>query len=90
MGVTNEEKLKFGIHARNYVRKRLVCAKISFENKSTVINNWSIKSIISQWREEGKREISYYWESFCSVKFICDSFPTHYETFGKTFPLYWI
>lgn len=85
MGVTNEEKLKFGIHARNYVGKRLVCAKISFENKSTVINNWSIKSIISQWREEGKREISYYWESFCSVKFICDSFPTHYETFGEMF-----
>lgn len=55
LGVTNEEKIKFGIYARNYVRKRLVCAKMSFEKKSSVINNWSIKSIISQWREEGRK-----------------------------------
>lgn len=56
LGVTNEEKLKFGIYARNYVRKRSVCAKMSFDIKSSVINNWSIKSIISQWREEGRRK----------------------------------
>lgn len=57
LGVTNEEKLKFGIYARNYVRKRSVCAKMSFDIKSSVINNWSIiKSIISQWREEGRKK----------------------------------
>lgn len=56
LGVTNEEKIKFGIYARNYVRKRLVRAKMSFEKKTSVINNWSIKSIISQWREEGRKK----------------------------------
>lgn len=52
LGVTNEEKIKFGIYARNYVRKRLVRAKCHLRKS----HQWSIIGQLSQLSANGEKK----------------------------------